>query len=289
MIDLVSNNNTAAATLPNAAAQPAGQQSGAQYDFAEIFGAASDGSGPIPPAATDSPVATSVSSPGGLHAAIAKATTTVMDAAATTPAETAHTATAPAATTAETPASDTTTLAPAAASTSTPGIQALVDSIMNGSFQGTNVTDPSKLQETTPAGNFTMPGFYYASDQTATQLAALLGGTVVQRPPFGQEQGNVPNANFIELPNAQTFNAADVAYYSRAGVQGAAQLTADITQTINEGAAWTNWYQNGGQMPSFAIGYVGPSITGMAYASGAIGADGNVINPAMQSSGTQGT
>jgi len=42
-------------------------------------------------------------------------------------------------------------------------------------------------------------------------------------------------------------------------------------------------------MPTFAMGYVGPAITGMAYASGSVGADGNVINPAMQSTATQGT
>jgi hypothetical protein len=161
---------------------------------------------------------------------------------------------------------------------------------MDGTFSGTYVTDPSQLQETGPAGTDTMPNFYYASDQTAAQMAQLLGGKVVQMPAFGQDQGwTEPNANFIELPNGQTFNAADVAYYSRCGAVGAAQLTADITQTINDGAAWSNYYKNGGALPSFAIGYIGPPISGMAYAAGSIGADGNVINPAMQSSGTQGT
>jgi len=168
-----------------------------------------------------------------------------------------------------------------------PGISALVTSIMNGSFQPTNVTDPSQLQETTPAGTDTMPSFYYASNQTAAQLAQLLGGTVVQMPAFGVDKGwSEPNANFIQLPNGQTFNAADVAYYARGGVEGPSQLTADITQTINEGAAWTNYYQNGGQIPSFATGYVGPPISGMTYASSMIGPDGNVINPAMQNTST---
>jgi hypothetical protein len=265
MIDSITNNNASAVTVQNAAPAPASQQSGAQYDFAEIFGAASDERGPVASSATDSSPTTPASSAGGLQTAIAQATTTVMDAAATT-------------------------TAPASDATSTPGIETLVDAIMNGSFQGTNVTDPSQLQETTPIGTDTMPNFYYASDQTASQLAALLGGKVVQMKAFGQDQGwTEPNANFIELPNGQTFNAADVAYYSRAGVAGATQLTADITATINEGAAWTNWYQNGGQMPTFATGYVGPAITGMAYASGSVGADGNVINPAMQSTATQGT
>jgi hypothetical protein len=156
---------------------------------------------------------------------------------------------------------------------------------MNGSFQATYVTDPSQLTETTPMGTDVLSNFYYASDQTANQLAQLLGGTVVQMPAFGQDQGwSEPNANFIQLPNGQTVNAADLAYYGRTGVEGAAQLTADLTQTINVGAAWTNYYKSGGQLPTFATGYVGPPISGMTYPAGSIGADGNVINPAMQSS-----
>jgi hypothetical protein len=174
--------------------------------------------------------------------------------------------------------------APATAATSgtvqNPGIQALVSAIVNGSFQPTYVTDPSQLQETTFTGTYTMPNFYYASDQTAQQLASLLGGTVVQRAPFGQDSG--PLANYIQLPNGQTFSAADVAYSAKTGPEGAAQLTANLTQTINEGAAWSNYYVNGGSMPSFPPGYVGPPINGMTYPAGSIGADGNVINPAMQ-------
>jgi len=84
------------------------------------------------------------------------------------------------------------------------------------------------------------------------------------------------------LPNGQTCNAAGLAYYASCGPEGAAQLTADLTQTINQGAAWSNYYANGGSMPSFATGYVGPPISGMTYPPGSIGADGNVINPAMQ-------
>jgi hypothetical protein len=37
-------------------------------------------------------------------------------------------------------------------------------------------------------------------------------------------------------------------------------------------------------LPSFPTGYVGPPISGMTYPPGAIGADGMVINPAMQTS-----
>jgi len=132
-----------------------------------------------------------------------------------------------------------------------------------------------------------MPNFSYVSSATANQLASLLGGTVVQRTAFGQQQGwTEPLANFIQLPNGQTFNAADVAYYARCSNAGAAQLTADITQTINEGSAWTNYYAHGGSMPSFPMGYVGPPVSGMTYPAGTIGADGNVINPAMQTHAT---
>jgi hypothetical protein len=167
----------------------------------------------------------------------------------------------------------------------TPGIQAFVSAIMNGSFKATYVTDPSQLKETTPVGTDTMPSFYYASNATANQLASLLGGTVVQRTPFGQDAGwSEPLANFIQLPNGQTFNAADIAYYANCGSEGASQLTADITGAINEGSAWTNYYAYGGQMPTFPTGYVGPPITGMAYSASSIGADGNIINPAMQNS-----
>jgi hypothetical protein len=169
-------------------------------------------------------------------------------------------------------------------------VGALVTAILNGTFQPTDQTDPSKLQEITPAGTDYMPNFYYASDQTAAQLAQLLGGTVVQRPAFGQDKGwSEPNANFIQLPNGQTFNAADIAYYANSGSQGAEQLTSDITAAINQGSAWTNYYQNGGSMPTFAMGYVGPPISGSTYSASMIGADGNVINPAMQQPATQGT
>jgi hypothetical protein len=156
---------------------------------------------------------------------------------------------------------------------------------MSGSVSGSLVTDPSQLQETSPAGTETMPNFYYASDQSAQQIAQLLGGTVVQMKAFGQDVGwSEPNANFIQLPNGQTFNAADLSYFIRNGVHTVPQLTAAITQTVNEGSAWTNYYQNGGPPPSFGMGYIGPPISGMTYPAGTIGADGNVINPSMSAS-----
>jgi hypothetical protein len=195
---------------------------------------------------------------------------------------TAATGTAAAATptpTASTTASATPT-APAA--TVETGMAALVEAIQNGTFQATYVTDPSQLQATGPTGTDTMPSFYYSSEQTANQLAQLLGGTVVQMPAFGQAQGfSEPNANFIQLPNGMTFNASDVAYFARSGTPGGAQqLTADLTQTINQSSAWTSYYQNGGPMPTFPAGYIGPPISGLTYPPGtAIGADGNVINP----------
>jgi hypothetical protein len=166
------------------------------------------------------------------------------------------------------------------------GIQALVSAIMGGSFKPT-YENPSQLTETSPVGTDTMPNFYYASTATANQLASLLGGTVVQQPAFGQDAGwSEPLANFIQLPNGQTFNAANIAYYANCASAGPAQLTADLTGAINEGSAMTNYYTNGGQIPTFATGYVGPPITGMTYPAGSIGADGNVVNPAMQGTNT---
>jgi hypothetical protein len=132
-----------------------------------------------------------------------------------------------------------------------PGVEALVTAIMNGSFQPTYVTDPSQLQETTPAGTDTMPNFYYASDQTAAQLASLLGGTVVQMPPFGQDKGWSRTEWPISssCPTARRSMPRMWPTYANAGSEGAAQLTADITATINQGSAWTKYYQSGGQMP----------------------------------------
>jgi hypothetical protein len=222
-------------------------------------------------APTTAPTQTTASSP----TTVETTTTPMPTGEPTTTAETAGAAAA------------TTPAATPAVTVTTPGVGALVTAIMNGSFQPTYVTNPAQLQETTYTGTATMPNFYYASDQTATQLASLLGGKVVQLPPFGQGGGaSEPDANFIQLPNGQTFNAADVAYYATSGSEGGAQLTADITATINQGSAWTNYYQQGGSMPIFQMGYVGPPISGMTYPAGMIGADGNVINPSMTQSAT---
>lgn len=303
MIENIAHRTALAAAVPNAGAASRRTSSstaqtdgeaGAQYNFASIFGAASDERGPI--AAAPSSVNDAIQT-ATLHTVAATAALVSGDKLGTTenistgiPTSLKSTPTTDAVTTATpTPdTSETTTPAPVA-TVANPGIEALVTAIMNGSFKPTNVTDPSKLQETNPAGTDYMPGFYYASDQTAAQMAQLLGGSVVQMPPFGQNKGwSEPLANFIQLPNGQTFNAADVAYYAQAGAPGSSQLMADITQTINEGSAWTNYYQKGGQMPTFATGYVGPAITGMAYPSSMIAGDGTVINPAMQTSGSQG-
>jgi len=164
------------------------------------------------------------------------------------------------------------------------GIAALVNAIMSGSLRPTNVTDPSKLAEITPRGTFEMPSIYYASDDTASQIAQLLGGTVVRKPAFGQAPGSTePLANFIELPNGMTVNAADLAYYAKCGNEGVQQLTADLTQEINQGAAVSAYYDNpSSPMPAFQLGEVGPAISGMTYPAGTLAANGSVINPAMQ-------
>jgi hypothetical protein len=279
-----------------------------QADFAEIFGYQTAAPAAKPSTASAAP------STGTFQSAIATATAKVLGedtgerkpvskpiVTTTAPTTTSTSASAPTTTT-STASSTTTTTASTATTTTTaaatsadtgtttgtvanPGVGALVTAIMNGSLQPSYVTDPSQLQQSTPAGTDYMPSFYYASDQTADQIAQLLGGTVVQMPPFGTEQGwSEPLANFIQLPGGQQVNAADLAYYANTGSEGTAQLTADITSTINIGSAMTNYYQYGGAMPIFTEGYVGPPIAGMTYPASMIGSDGNVINPAMQTS-----
>lgn len=296
--------NSVAADLQSAAearrsqtAQAATTKAGAQYNFAEIFGGPNWGAQEQPTTQT-APTATQTSR-GVLHTAIATATAVVVGGNTRRPVTAQSPTQSPAATVATTATTSTGTQSATAtqsattataAATVTPGVQTLVAAIMDGSFQPTYQTDPSKLQEITPVGTDYMPNFYYASDQTAAQLAQLLGGTVVQMPAFGQDKGwSEPNANFIQLPNGQTFNAADVAYYARTGSVGADQLTADITGAINQGSAWSNYYQNGGEMPSFAPGYVGAPISGSTYNASMISASGNVINPAMAQTTATGT
>jgi len=181
------------------------------------------------------------------------------------------------------PAARTATPAAAAASTSSstaatapaqPGIGALIAAIMNGSFQPT----------------YSSPG--YASDQTARQLATLLGGTVVQQVPFASSNATTTEvtANFIQLPSGQTVNAADLAYYAQCGGGGVQQLAADLTQEINQGGAITSYndqmvsFLSGtgsypGAGPIFQANEIGPAIAGMTYPPGTLAADGSVINP----------
>jgi hypothetical protein len=293
-----SQSSNPSTTASSSTAAGAAQQPAATYNFAEIFGAASDERGAAATATATATETATAAAPSSerFSAAIATATATVMEerpasTAATTSTETvAAAASGTASTTATaTTAAATSDVTASGASSAGTGIQGLVSEIMNGTFQPTYVTNPAQLQETNPAGTDYMPNFYYASNQTADQLASILGGTVVQMPPFGQDQGwKEPVANFIQLPNGQTFNAADVAYYAKTSNAGPEQLTADITQTINQGSIWTNYYQNGGTFPTFAEGYVGPPIAGMTYQPNMIDTNGNVINPAMQTSVTQG-
>jgi hypothetical protein len=170
---------------------------------------------------------------------------------------------------------------PASTPSSTPattpaptGISALIAAIMNGTFQPT----------------YSSPG--YASDQTAQQLATLLGGKVVQQVPFPSSNATTTElkANFIQLPSGQTVNAADLAYYARCGGGGVQQLAADLTQEINEGGAITAYndqmlaFLSGtgnypGAGPIFQANVIGPPIAGMTYPPGTLAADGSVINP----------
>jgi hypothetical protein len=183
-----------------------------------------------------------------------------------------------------TPPAGQTTVTPTAAPASTPsstpaatpaqpGIGALITAIMSGTFQPT----------------YSSPG--YASDQTAKQLATLLGGTVVQQVPFAATNAATEAvANFIQPPSGQTVNAADLAYYAQCGGGGVQQLAADLTQEINQGGAITSYNDqmlaciNGtgsypGAGPIFQANAIGPAIAGMTYPPGTLAADGSVINP----------
>jgi hypothetical protein len=132
----------------------------------------------------------------------------------------------------------------------------------------------------------------HASDQTAQQLATLLGGTVVQQVPFASSDAATTEAkaNFIQLPSGQTVNAADLAYYATCGGGGVSQLAADLTQEINQGGAITNYnnqmvaFLSGtgnypGAGPTFQANQIGPAIAGMTYPPGTLAPDGTVINP----------
>jgi hypothetical protein len=189
------------------------------------------------------------------------------------------------------PAANTAATTSTAADTPQPGIGALITAIMNGSFVPT-FKSASQLVESTPLGNIADSPMYYASDQTAQQLADLLGGTVVQKLPFASSNASTTEiaANFIQLPGGQTVNAADISYYAKFGNYGAQQLAADLTQEINQGGAITNWndqmvsFLDGkgphpGEMPMFQSNEVGPAIQGMTYPPGTLAADGSVINP----------
>jgi hypothetical protein len=149
--------------------------------------------------------------------------------------------------------------------------------------------DPSQLVQSGSFGAvYNSPGCY-ASDQTAQQLATLLGGKVVQKVPFASSNwATEPKANFIQLPSGQTVNAADLAYYAKVGCSSVYQLAADLTQEINQGGAITNYndqmvaFLSGhgsfpDDMPMFQPGEIGPPIAGMTYPPGTLAADGSVI------------
>jgi hypothetical protein len=165
---------------------------------------------------------------------------------------------------------------------------------MDGSFKPTYMS-PSQLVENTASGPVQNSTAYYASDLTAQDLATLLGGKVVQKVPFAGSDATTTaiKANFIELPNGQTVNAADLSYYAQFGDYGPQQLAADLTQEINQGSAISNYtdqmvaYMSGtgsapSAIPTFQAYEIGPPISGMTYPAGTLAADGSVINPATQ-------
>ncbi len=231
----------------------------------------------------------------GTASAAAASNSATTPAAATTAAATTEAATVDPvaeAATATAAASDAdTSSATTVATPAQPGIGALIDAIMDGSFQPTYLT-PSQLEENTSTGTVYNSPAYYASDETAQQLATLLGGTVVQEVPFPSSNATTTEikANFIQLPSGQTVNAADLAYYAKFGSYGVQQLAADLTQEINQGGAITSYNQQmvaflsgtgnfPADTPTFQPSEIGPAIAGMTYPSGTLAPDGSVINP----------
>jgi hypothetical protein len=166
-----------------------------------------------------------------------------------------------------------------------PGIGALITAMQDGTFQ------PALIPTAEIQGTYNNGNSAYATDQTAQQLATLLGGTVVQKIPFPTTNwATEAKANFIQLPSGQTVNAADLAGYARYSNYPVLTLAQDLTQEINQGGAISQYYDQmvaylGGagsyptQTPTFQPDVIGPTIAGMAYPPGTLAADGSLINP----------
>jgi len=145
----------------------------------------------------------------------------------------ATTATAPAAATAATPAvtaSPATTAAPAASS-GPPTAQSVF---------GANpwVTNPTGSG---PLGTYNYNPFYFATPQTAAEVAAMVGGTVVQVNCFGQSPGNPFSQNqpneMVRLSNGTMLNPGLVAsFYTHGYPQSMVdQMVANEVANVTKG------------------------------------------------------
>jgi len=157
------------------------------------------------------------------------------------------------------------------------GLLNLIAAIQKGAF--TPVLVPSsEMQVFTPWGIFTVSNYMYLSDASAAALAEILGGTVVQENPSGNNSF-MPVANYIQLNTpggTLNVNAASLAAYTAGRGLSATQLAFDLSQCVNQGNAVV---QNGGGM-IFPMGWAGPAIPGFNYPPGQpVGSDGNLINP----------
>jgi hypothetical protein len=198
------------AARPPAARQPSPRTTLAQQELAQTLAAAAAGA-----ASTASAAASGGSTPA---AAAATVTTGAAVGTATTAATPAATATAA-------------TAAAPAASTGPPTAQSVF---------GANPweTDPTGSG---PAGTYNYNPYYFATPQTAADVASEVGGTVVQVNCFGQSEGNPFTQNqpneMVELANGTMLNPGLVAsFYTHGYPQSMVdQMIANEVANVSKG------------------------------------------------------
>lgn len=198
-----------AAARPPAARQPASRTTRAQQELAQTLAAAAAG-------------AVSAASAASSGSSAAAAATTVIAAAGT---GTAATAATPAA------AAMAATAAAPAASPGPPTAQ----SVFGANPWETNPTGSG------PAGTYNYNPYYFATPQTAAEVAAKVGGTVVEADCFGQSAGNPFTQNqpneMVELANGTMLNPGLVAsFYTHGYPQSMVdQMIANEVANVSKG------------------------------------------------------
>jgi len=166
-----------------------------------------------PPAAARPSAQTSLAKQELARTLAAAATSNSSTPATTTPASSGTTATAaviPAATPATTAASTTATAATAAASTTASG-PPTAQSVFGANPWEADPTGSG------PLGTYNYNPYYFATPQTAAEVASMVGGTVVQVNCFSQSAGNPFSQNqpneMVRLSNGTMLNPGLVASF----------------------------------------------------------------------------